>query len=145
MTNLEKFLEVFGYKEKADNIECQCLCPCIVNGSCEECRHFNQETDRCDIEKFWDSEYKEQTAETPSMSVSEAVAKLTNATFSDEWQGDEELTTAYRMAIDALSKSESYINRFDAIIQLSHDLPNCTLPEINECLVKMPTLRSELK
>lgn len=59
MTNLEKFLEVFGYEEKADNIDFQCLCPCVVEGSCEKCRHYNKKTKGCDIEKFWQSEYKE--------------------------------------------------------------------------------------
>lgn len=74
-----------------------------------------------------------------------ALDKLVNATFSEEWQGDEELTTAYRMALNALERSDNYIDRFDAIIQLSHDLPNCTLPEIKECLDKMPTLFKTVK
>jgi len=69
-----------------------------------------------------------------------ALDKLVNATFSEEWQGDEELATAYRMALDALEHSDSYINRFDAMIELSWELPNCSLPEIKECLDKMPTL-----
>ncbi len=73
-----------------------------------------------------------------------AIEKLVNATFSEEWQGDEELTTAYNMAINALDHSGEYINRFDAIIQLSHDLPTCPLPKIKECLDKMPTLNDEL-
>lgn len=36
------------------------------------------------------------------MTNEEAIKILSNATFSDEWQGNEELTTAYLMAIEAL-------------------------------------------
>ena len=37
------------------------------------------------------------------MTREEAIKLLVNATFSDEWQGNEDLTTAYNMAIEALS------------------------------------------
>ena len=36
------------------------------------------------------------------MTNKEAIKILSNATFSEEWQGNEELTTAYLMAIEAL-------------------------------------------
>lgn len=36
------------------------------------------------------------------MTNEEAIKILSNATFSEEWQGNEELTTAYLMAIKAL-------------------------------------------
>lgn len=74
------------------------------------------------------------------MDKKRAIDILANATFSDDWQGDEELTTAYRMALDALENSDKYINRFDAVIELSCALEQCTLPQIKECLDKMPTL-----
>ena len=38
------------------------------------------------------------------MTREEAINILSNATFSDEWQGNEELTTAYHMAIEALEQ-----------------------------------------
>ena len=38
------------------------------------------------------------------MTREEAIKILVNATFSDEWQGNEDLTTAYNMAIEALSE-----------------------------------------
>ena len=38
------------------------------------------------------------------MTREEAIKLLVNATFSDEWQGNEDLTTAYNMAIKALSE-----------------------------------------
>ena len=36
------------------------------------------------------------------MKREKAIQLLVNATFSEEWQGNEELTTAYNMAINAL-------------------------------------------
>ena len=36
------------------------------------------------------------------MTNEQAIKILSNATFSDEWQGNEDLTTAYLMAIEAL-------------------------------------------
>lgn len=36
------------------------------------------------------------------MTREEAIKLLVNATYSDEWQGNEDLTTAYHMAIQAL-------------------------------------------
>ena len=38
------------------------------------------------------------------MKIDEAIELLSNATYSDEWQGNEELTTANSMAINALGK-----------------------------------------
>ena len=38
------------------------------------------------------------------MTIKEAIDILVNATFSDEWQGNEDLTTAYHMAIKALDQ-----------------------------------------
>ena len=38
------------------------------------------------------------------MTKDEAITILSNATFSDEWQGNEELTTAYHMAMEALEQ-----------------------------------------
>lgn len=42
-----------------------------------------------------------------NMTKSEAIELLTNATYSDEWQGSEPLTRALHMAIDAL-RSDLY-------------------------------------
>lgn len=38
------------------------------------------------------------------MTRSEAIEMLVNATYSDEWQGNEKLTTAHLMAIEALKR-----------------------------------------
>ena len=38
------------------------------------------------------------------MTREEAIKLLVNATYSDEWQGNEDLTTAYNMAIKALEQ-----------------------------------------
>lgn len=38
------------------------------------------------------------------MTKEEAIKLLVNATYSDEWQGNEELTTAHNMAIQALEQ-----------------------------------------
>lgn len=39
------------------------------------------------------------------MSREEAIKLLVNATYSDEWQGNEDLQTALHMAIDALKQA----------------------------------------
>ena len=39
------------------------------------------------------------------MTREEAIKLLVNATYSDEWQGNEDLTTAHNMAIEALQES----------------------------------------
>ena len=41
------------------------------------------------------------------MTREEAIKLLVNATYSDEWQGNEDLTTAYNMAISALEQQTS--------------------------------------
>lgn len=38
------------------------------------------------------------------MTYQEAIKVLVNATYSDEWQGNEAVTTAQHMAVDALEK-----------------------------------------
>ena len=38
------------------------------------------------------------------MTYQEAIKVLVNATYSDEWQGNEDITTAQHMAVDALEK-----------------------------------------
>ena len=38
------------------------------------------------------------------MTREQAITILSNATFSDKWQGNEELTTAYHMAMEALEQ-----------------------------------------
>ena len=43
------------------------------------------------------------------MTREEAIDILVNATFSDEWQGNEDLTTAYHMAIEALEQEPKWI------------------------------------
>ena len=43
------------------------------------------------------------------MTREEAIDILVNATFSDEWQGNEDLTTAYHMAIEALLEQTRWI------------------------------------
>ncbi len=40
------------------------------------------------------------------MTKAEAIEMLVNATYSDEWQGNEKLTTAHLMAIEALTAQE---------------------------------------
>lgn len=40
------------------------------------------------------------------MTREEAIKMLVNATYSDEWQGNEDLTTANHMAIEALKQPE---------------------------------------
>ena len=42
------------------------------------------------------------------MTESKAIELLSNATYSDEWQGNEELTTANSMAINALEEVQQY-------------------------------------
>ena len=51
------------------------------------------------------------------MTREEAIKLLVNATYSDEWQGNEDLTTAYNMAIKALEQQpcEDTISRQAAI------------------------------
>ena len=51
------------------------------------------------------------------MTREEAIKLLANATYSDEWQGNEDLTTAYNMAIKALEQQpcEDTISRQAAI------------------------------
>lgn len=50
------------------------------------------------------------------MTREEAIKLLVNATYSDEWQGNEDLTTAHNMAIEALEQEtvsrESYDHEF---------------------------------
>ena len=55
------------------------------------------------------------------MTREEAIKLLVNATFSDEWQGNEDLTTAYRMAIEALKKEpcEDVISRRAVLEQIN--------------------------
>ena len=43
---------------------------------------------------------------TKGMTKGEAIEMLVNATYSDEWQGNEKLTTAHLMAIEALKEAE---------------------------------------
>ena len=43
---------------------------------------------------------------TKQLSVDEAINLLINATYSDEWQGNEYLATAQQMAIDALKEKK---------------------------------------
>ena len=42
------------------------------------------------------------------MTREEAIKLLVNATYSDEWQGNEDLTTAHNMAIKALEMVEKF-------------------------------------
>ena len=50
------------------------------------------------------------------MTREEAIQMLVNATYSDEWQGNENLTTANHMAIEALEQLEA----INAIIDVSN-------------------------
>ncbi len=43
------------------------------------------------------------------MTREEAIKLLVNATYSDEWQGNEDLTTAHNMAIKALEQEPRWI------------------------------------
>ena len=47
------------------------------------------------------------------MTIKEAIDILVNATFSDEWQGNEDLTTAYHMAINALEHEQALGEAFN--------------------------------
>lgn len=51
------------------------------------------------------------------MTREEAIKLLVNATYSDEWQGNEDLTTAHNMAIKALKQQpcEDVISRAEAL------------------------------
>ena len=73
------------------------------------------------------------------MTKEQAREILVNATFSDEWQGNEELTTAYHMAIKSLEQepSEDCVSREQAIVQLSIDLSEIELPRIKDSLDKL--------
>jgi hypothetical protein len=48
------------------------------------------------------------TKEVSIMTKEEAIKLLVNATYSDEWQGNEDLTTANNMAIEALETLEEF-------------------------------------
>lgn len=50
------------------------------------------------------------------MTREEAIKMLVNATYSDEWQGNEDLTTANHMAIEALKQ----IRAIESIINVSN-------------------------
>lgn len=54
------------------------------------------------------------------MTNEEAIKLLINATYSDEWQGNEDLTTAHNMAIKALEQ-EAVLDKIEAEIEA---LPN---------------------
>lgn len=53
------------------------------------------------------------------MTREEAIKLLANATYSDEWQGNEDLTTAYNMAIKALEQEpcEDAVSRANLLKQ----------------------------
>ena len=56
------------------------------------------------------------------MTNKEAIKLLVNATYSDEWQGNEDLTTAHNMAIDSLERSEKFRQKAEVVIsQLRSD------------------------
>lgn len=50
------------------------------------------------------------------MTREEAIKLLVNATYSDEWQGNEDLTTAHNMAIKALEQ-ESVLDKIEEEIK----------------------------
>ena len=47
------------------------------------------------------------------MTNQEAIEKLVNAEYADKWQGDEELTLALHMAVEALSSAEPKRGRWN--------------------------------
>lgn len=49
------------------------------------------------------------------MTNREAIEKLVNARFADEFQGDQELTTAMHMALDALSAEPIKVGRWEQV------------------------------
>ena len=51
------------------------------------------------------------------MTKEEAIDILVNATFSDGWQGNEELTTAYHMAIKALEQDSIAQERYEDLCE----------------------------
>ena len=62
------------------------------------------------------------------MTNEEAIKLLVNATFSDEWQGNEDLTTAYQMAIKALeqtSKKGHWIEKQGVMGDTYYDCSKC--------------------
>lgn len=59
------------------------------------------------------------------MTREEAIKLLVNATYSDEWQGNQDLTTARNMAIEALEQEpcEDAISREDVIRHICEEKP----------------------
>lgn len=69
------------------------------------------------------------------MTREEAIKLLANATYSDEWQGNEDLTTAYNMAIKALEQQpcEDTISRQAAIDAVKKNTFRLTFAEEQNC------------
>ena len=69
------------------------------------------------------------------MTREEAIKLLVNATYSDEWQGNEDLTTAYNMAIKALEQQpcEDTISRQAAIDAVKKNTFRLTFAEEQNC------------
>lgn len=71
------------------------------------------------------------------MTNEEAIKILSNATFSDEWQGNEELTTAYLMAIEALKDERpkgEWIKKIDDVGFVSYICSECGFElELEDC------------
>lgn len=78
------------------------------------------------------------------MTREEAIKLLVNATYSDEWQGNERLTTALNMAIEALNQKpcSNAIDRDEAIRVASG---YCHFSNIPKELAKLPPVTVEPK
>lgn len=50
------------------------------------------------------------------MTREEAIEMLVNATYSDEWQGNEKLTTAHLMAIEALKREDTMLKEIERVV-----------------------------
>lgn len=61
------------------------------------------------------------------MNREEAIKLLVNATYSDEWQGNEDLTTAHNMAIKALEQEPTTDPNIPFLMHKEMDVP------ISEC------------
>ena len=78
------------------------------------------------------------------MTREEAINKLVNARYADEFQGDEELTEAHLMAIKALSQEpcDDAISRQDAIDAIyEYEFSNwCDKDEVSTILNDLPSV-----
>lgn len=78
------------------------------------------------------------------MTREEAIKLLVNATYSDEWQGNEDLTTAYNMAIKALEQEpcEDSVSRQEVINTIFEE---CSGEKLDIDFAKVLLLQRKIK